>query len=109
MEVALIALATSGAAIWAIVTAIRDPHRRQMRRLREAKIWPIGELPDGTIGRIVGTVRPVGPALIAPLTGRECVWYHIYVNAVSETANDSTWQSESISFLLEDRSGRALV
>lgn len=82
---------------------------RQMRRLREAKIWPIGELPDDTISRIVGTVRPVGPALIAPLTGRECVWYSIYVNAVSETENDSTWQSESISFLLEDSSGRALV
>ena len=35
------------------------------RRLKDAKAWSIGELPEDTLGKIVGVTRPVGETLTA--------------------------------------------
>jgi hypothetical protein len=80
---------------------------RHRRALGRAKLWRIGELPEDTVGRVVGTVRAVGGTLKAPLTGRACVCYRV-------TADDPTGQTairdqRGLPFALEDSSGRALV
>lgn len=65
---------------------------------------------DGEVGRVVGVVAAVGPALVAPLTGRACVGYQLEV--VSSDADDravlvreAAWRA----FEVADPTGRALV
>lgn len=87
---------------------------RERRLLRRAKVWPIGELPEDTIGRLIGSVRPVGPTLIAPLTGRECVCYLVTVDALGwtqggQTVDEIVCEEKTTEFVLEDESGRMLV
>jgi len=49
--------------------------RQRGRSLRTAAPRPIAELSDDTPGRVVGIAQPIGDPLIAPLSGRRCVYY----------------------------------
>lgn len=49
--------------------------RQRSRMLRAAAPRPIAELAEDTPGRVVGIVQPIGEVLIAPLSGRRCVYY----------------------------------
>ena len=72
--------------------------------------WPIAELPENQPGRLVGNVHELQPTLIAPLTGRACVYYVVLV----EQAAFSGWQERitergGVAFALEDASGSAVI
>lgn len=84
--------------------------RRIRRKLLAAKRWPIGELPENVPGRVVGRAGALTTTVTAPLTGRVCFYYAIYV----EVQSDDSWkrilhESSGTPFLLEDHTGRAVV
>lgn len=70
------------------------------------KPYPIGELPDGEVGRMVGTVREHKRTLRGPLSGRACVYYLVLV----EQAGVILWtERDGVAFALEDSRGRAII
>jgi hypothetical protein len=79
---------------------------RTGRALRRVKAWPIRELPEGVFGRVIGTARPVDLPLIAPISGRACVWYRV---DVSGQGIATIRESRAVPFALEDSSGRVVV
>jgi hypothetical protein len=84
---------------------------RVRRALLRAKAWPIGDLPPNTFGRVTGVANPVDHPLIAPLTGRPCVYYRVTVenNSAPEESAIVVGESSGVPFLLEDDSGIAVV
>ncbi len=82
---------------------VGHPHRR----MRRAKLWSIADLPEDVLGRVVGTVRVMGRTLVAPLTGRSCVYYVARVaNRQGRTVFE---QSEGVVFEIEDATGAAMI
>lgn len=98
-----------GATAFALIRSYYSSASRHLRALRRKEIWPIGELPDGTVGRMIGTVRAAGATLKAPVTGRACVCYHLTVSTNTEDAHTIISDQQGVPFVLEDDSGRALV
>jgi len=87
---------------------------RLKRKLRAAKAWAIGELPEDTLGRVVGQARPLANTLLGPLTGRPCVYYIATVEEQRSNGRSSYWktiitESEGVPFVLEDSTGRAII
>lgn len=92
--------------------------RRQLRRVREMSL---AELPEDTIARLKGTVRPFGDRLLtAPLSGRPCVFYSAAVilnqhavarDPLTGIALDDVLVTEEscVPFLLEDGEHRAVI
>lgn len=81
------------------------------RTLRSERVWPIGELPEDTLGRVIGEAQPVDRVLQSPLTGRPCVYY---VARVEECSSQGNWipkfeEADGVPFLLTDPSGHAIV
>jgi len=82
--VKLFGLIWAGAATWFGYARYRE-HTKERRRWREAllelPLYRISEVPDGTAVRVRGGLRPVAgeDALVAPLSGRPCVAWHIRV------------------------------
>jgi len=74
--------------------------------LRRSKAWPIGAFPEGAIGRVIGTARPIGGPLVAPFTGRACVGY---VAAIMHGDYQVVRESRGVPFVLEDATGVAVV
>ena len=88
--------------------------QRLKRQLRAAKPWPIGELPENTLGRVIGAAQPLDHVLHGPLTGRACVYYIAKVEQLRSTGRSSHWrtlvnESHGVPFVLSDPSGRAIV
>jgi hypothetical protein len=87
---------------------------RLKRKLRAAKAFSIGELPEDTLGRVVGQARPLASTLQGPLTGRPCVYYIATVEEQRSNGRSSYWktiitESQGVPFVLEDSTGRAIV
>lgn len=73
--------------------------------MNETAITPISQVPDGTLARLRGEVRVFdGQTLVSPLGGRTCVYHEVRDPVVS-----APLETRGQSFLLEDRTGRALV
>jgi len=66
----------------------------------------IGELPDGEVGRIMGTVRAHARTLTAPLSGRACVYYMVLVEQAGAI---NMMLRDGVALALEDTSGRAII
>jgi hypothetical protein len=70
----------------------------------------IAESGAGDLVKVAGRVRSLGPPLVAPLTGRACVFYRVVVlveeRGVWWTRVDRERRAD---FLIEDGSGEALV
>lgn len=80
------------------------------RLLRGARSWPIAELPENTHGRIVGRTRSIGETLTSPLSGRACVYYLVTVTqGVGGERCRIITESESVAFMIEDDTGRAII
>lgn len=99
-----IGLAAGAWALWI------NPARRIKRALRAAPTVPIARLGEGDLGRIVGKARVLDDKLVAPLTGRACVYY---IARVQEEDGDS-WttiieEERGVTFVVDDGSGRAIV
>jgi hypothetical protein len=65
----------------------------------------LGELPEDTRARIVGTVVPFAGTLRSPLTGRECVWWSVRV----EAGTFGITYRDCRNFVLADGTHRALI
>lgn len=88
------------------------PLKRRMRKLPLAD--SIANTPENQDVRVSGTLHYVEgkEPLIAPLTGRPCAAWHVLVGrraGVSQEWDPLAEDQNSIDFILEDGSGRALV
>lgn len=91
---------------------------RIRRRLRSAQQCAVRDLTDGVRAprRIAGMVVPIGEPLIAPLTGRACVYYETEVVRAVGLGLDP-WDVEyrfatekrGVPFLTDDGTGTAVV
>lgn len=91
------------------------------RRLRKVQEYRLADLPEDTIARIKGTVRPIGDRLLtAPLSGRPCVYYSAVVllntHLINLQGEDSppfekvlAKEQSVVPFLLEDGAQRAFI
>jgi hypothetical protein len=87
---------------------------KTVRKLRNAQSFPIGQLPEGKAGRVIGDAHPLAETLTAPLTGRACVYYIAKVEQHHSTGKSSYWKTlvkeeRGVPFVLDDGTGRAIV
>ena len=86
--------------------------QRVKRRLRAARAWKIAELPEGTLGRVIGKAQALEEAMHGPLTGRPCVCYVVKVE--QRPTGSKYWRtiiekSRGVTFRLVDDTGHAIV
>lgn len=80
------------------------------RKVRAARRWKVGELPEGTLGRIVGRAAVLRETLFAPISGRTCVYYVVEVREHDVSVIRTLVREErGVPFVLEDASGRAVI
>jgi hypothetical protein len=90
---------------------------KQQREIRGTTHYTVAELPEVTIGRIVGVARPLDDkTVIAPLSGRACLAYFARVSdktfghSSSQQADlELAAESGGTPFLLEDETGTAII
>ncbi len=101
----LLLVGVAGGLIWYL-----GKRQALMRRLKQAKPWSIGELPEDTLGKIVGHARPVAETLTAPISGRSCVFYEVsVVQDHGKSSSTIIHELQGVPFYLEDGTGRAIV
>lgn len=90
----------------------RAAERRHRKLMRKAPKFALGDMPENTFGKVIGVARPENRRLIeAPLSGRLCVYYEAYVDAMTGGSMLRTiaTEQEGIAFVLEDGRARAVV
>jgi hypothetical protein len=76
-------------------------------RPRQARLWSIADMPEQALGRIVGVVRAVGADVLeAPLSGRPCLFYAVYVANVRGPLAD---EQRGLVFEIDDGTGIARI
>ncbi|MCU4175659.1 hypothetical protein [Carboxylicivirga sp. N1Y90] len=63
------------------------------RKLKKAPLKRISSFKDGELAKLVGKVEFVEEALKAPLSGRECAYYHIRVEQQVSSGKSSHWKT----------------
>lgn len=86
---------------------------RIRRALRKAPRCRIADAPEGQVVRLDGRVVP-GETLIAPLTGRPCVFYEALIEQYHSSGKSGSWRTHvrevrGVPFALDDGSGRAII
>lgn len=82
---------------------------RLRRALRAAPRAPIAEVREGAVVRIDGRVAE-GETLVAPLTGRRCVYYVAVVErSVRNGWHQCVRETRGVPFAIDDGTGRAIV
>jgi hypothetical protein len=108
----VLAVATStGAVLWF------QRNRVIGRYLRRARRYTVADFPEGHAGTLVGHIRPLGEPVIAPMTGRRCVFYAVTFSFHNPGPTLYTHnrfhivgrRSSAAPFALEDETGRALI
>lgn len=81
------------------------------QRLRRAKPQPIARTSAGGVVCIAGMVEPLDGTIVAPLTGRACVFWAVTLREVwfNLTTFDLADRDQGVPFLLVDGTGRARV
>lgn len=80
------------------------------RTLRAARPWPIAELPEDTIGRVIGRAARLDQLLTAPISGRPCLFYVVEVVEKQGKSTSVIIREETgVPFTLRDDSGHAIV
>jgi hypothetical protein len=86
------------------------PNQRLARRLRRAATHTIAEFPDTTLGRIIGRAGVETEQLVAPLTGRPCLYYVATVLEQQGKAMRTVIEERrGVPFVVDDGTGRAIV
>lgn len=86
---------------------------RASQLTRELARYPrksLAELPEGTLGRVVGKAVALDDTLEAPLSGRACLYY----TSIVEVSAGKDWkeilrEDRAVMFVLDDGSARAIV
>jgi hypothetical protein len=64
---------------------------RILRSLKGKELKQIGNFSDGDNGKIIGKVVFAGETLYAPLSKRQCVFYHLIVEEYRSTGKTYSW------------------
>jgi hypothetical protein len=84
--------------------------QRVKRALAAAPITAIAELREGTVVRVVGSLRPGPRTLSAPLSGRPCAVFFVRVREhVGKNSTEIFRESDAVEFSIDDGSGTVLV
>lgn len=80
------------------------------RTLAKLPRTPIGQLVEGELARVVGTVKQLDHTVIAPVSGAPCVYYHVVV----DRKYGGKWRRlidlpHGVPFILEDDTGHVYV
>jgi hypothetical protein len=89
-------------------------NRRIRRRMRKAPFKRLHLINDGEIVTTAGNVLYFKRHMTAPLSGRECVYYHITVERKKSSGKSSKWVKEideasCVDFILDDGTSIAIV
>lgn len=84
------------------------------RLLKASPITPLLKTCDGMQVRVTGRARPREEGLQAPLSGRRCVWYGVYVDEFRNSGRSGRWvevirEERGVDFYLDDRTAVAVV
>lgn len=84
--------------------------QRIIRELKKSRRKPISQVREKEYAKVIGKAKHVNEPLIAPLSGRKCVYYEVLV----ERSNDDSWDtviedSKSQDFFIENNSELAIV
>lgn len=91
---------------------------RLKRRLRRMRPEDIATVREGRLVKIVGTLALAGPPLAAPVSGRPCVYFHVWYEVlrtvIVQGARVEEWGpgmelTDACDFLVTDATGTALV
>ena len=96
-------------AIIVFVALYFSKEQRIKREIAAAQRWAIAELPESTLGRIVGAAKPIGEPLTSPLGGRKCIYYLAEVRTAGKHSKLVVREERSMPCVIEDDSGRAIV
>lgn len=91
-----------------------SPYQQTLRALRSVPRVSVSDATEGSLVRIVGTLRAGPRTLEAPLSGRLCACFRVEVDVRVSTGKSSSWRNiireeDGADFVVEDPSGRALV
>src|SRR5262249_14755217 len=106
MEAVLITLGLLGAAVLGALLGDRwRAHDRIRRALGAVPRAAIRDAREGRPVRVAGRVVAAGEALLAPLTGRACVYWQVRVQAYLGTASsEPLYFEQKTGLLVEDDS-----
>lgn len=91
---------------------------RLKRRLRRMRPETVAAAREGRLVKLVGRIAEAGPQLSAPITGRACVYFHVWYEVrrtvYVQGARVEEWgpgpeQTDACDFLVTDATGTALV
>jgi hypothetical protein len=81
--------------------------------------WPIGRVPEHATCRVIGAVAPTARAVIAPLSGRPCVYYRVRVSELRArpglaARHHRAWvplvdEQHGVAFVVDDGSGQIRI
>lgn len=98
-----------------IATSLYNRRYNQVKRkLRRAEFKRIQFIQDGETVTVAGNVVFHKRYVQAPLSGRECVYYHVTVERKKSSGKNSHWVKEideasCVDFLLDDGESQALI
>lgn len=81
-----------------------------LREFKKSRKKPINRIKENEYAKVIGNAKHVNTPLIAPLSGRQCVYYHIIV----EVKGDKSWRRiindvQSQDFFIETSTEMAIV
>lgn len=115
MEPVIVAIVIISASFGVVASAIYNTRFRKIKRkVRQAEFKRIYNVKDGELVTIAGNVVFHNRYVEAPLSDRQCVYYHATVERKKSSGKNTKWVKEideasCVDFLLDDGSDVALV
>lgn len=75
---------------------------------RQTPMYSISEAPEAVVIRLVGTVRPRGETLVAPLSGKPCCYYEARATDSSQITPVAE-EFRCVDFALDDGTGLVII
>ncbi len=84
------------------------------RKFKNANPKKIGDFKNGEVAKLLGVIHSVDDYLIAPLSGRQCVQYHVTVEKKTKSNNGGNWHTlindtNACKFLIRDENHHAMI
>lgn len=97
-----------------LATVVFSADRRLKRRIRKAVPSLVVSAEVGAQVRLSGAIVPIEHLLIAPMTGRKCVYYLAVLEMYRSSDRSGSWvevarEEKSLDFMLRDPSGTIVV
>ena len=109
-QLAIPVLMFSAVAIVGVIGYYFSNKKMMLREFKSTRKKPINRIQEHEYAKVVGKAKYVNEALVAPLSGRKCVYYHVIV----EVKGDKSWrkiinEEKYQDFFIESSSEMALV